>query len=195
MCFSYEKSINTLKKTLITEQPDTVCLGQNPAYQCPWTPVYPESDETSINNHQRVSCSTTTTATTITECVKEGVLGENSLKLPQDSGVAYKYIYSTTTSSLGSPTSRQVRERDTALSQREREPVLTPTLQQTREAILNIAQGISSWEPGKINRIAQKSKSMHEKQMSTTEDTSLWVGSQEVTVIKRMHSICKHVCP
>ena len=121
MCFSYEKSINTLKKTLITEQPDTVCLGQNPAYQCPWTPVYPESDETSINNHQRVSCSTTTTATTITtECVKEGVLGENSLKLPQDSGVAYKYIYTTTTTTTtslsGSLTPWQARERARAHS-------------------------------------------------------------------------------
>src|SRR4029434_865185 len=40
------------------------------------------------------------------------LLGENSLKLPQDSGVAYKYIYSTTTTSLsGSPTSWQARER------------------------------------------------------------------------------------
>src|SRR4029434_7042043 len=63
------------------------------------------------------------------------LLSENSLKLPQDFGFAYKYIYSITSWS-GSPAFWQTREAQ-AHSQREREIErehwLTPRLQQTRE--------------------------------------------------------------
>src|SRR4029434_3166844 len=71
------------------------------------------------------------------------VLGENSFTLPQNSGVAYKYIYSTTTTSLsGSPTSWQVRERHGPLSEREGARAHSQTAAYEREAKLNTSHKV-----------------------------------------------------